>query len=103
MLDTLKNQPTTVDLSKYRSTLKNQAIVDEAEKLLKGFKPVAYDVSETLKAIDAFEGKAVSILSVSSRGFLWFDGMGIVVVVARPVGVECCGEGNGDVGKEMID
>lgn len=59
-LDALKNQPTTVDLSKYRSTLKNQAIVDEAEGLLKGFKPVAYDVAETLKAIEAFESKAVS-------------------------------------------
>lgn len=40
--------------------LKNKAIVDEAEKLLKDFKPVVYDVSGHVKAIEAFEVKAVS-------------------------------------------
>ncbi|KAE9404493.1 ATP synthase d subunit [Gymnopus androsaceus JB14] len=53
-------QPTTVDFSHYRSVLKNKSIVDEAEKLLKDFKPVTYDVKEHIKAIDAFEAKAVS-------------------------------------------
>ncbi|KAH7869024.1 ATP synthase d subunit [Lentinula edodes] len=57
---TYSNQPTTVDFSHYRSVLKNKAIVDEAEKLLKDFKPVTYDVSEHIKAIEAFEAKAVS-------------------------------------------
>jgi len=57
---TYANQPTTVDFEHYRSVLKNKAIVDEAEKLLKEFKPVTYDVSEHLKAIDAFEAKAVA-------------------------------------------
>ena len=52
-------QPTTVDLEHYRSVLKNKAIVDEAEKILKDFKPVSYDVSSHIKAIDAFETKAV--------------------------------------------
>lgn len=52
-------QPTTVDFSHYRSVLKNKSIVDEAEKLLKDFKPVTYDVKEHIKAIDAFEAKAV--------------------------------------------
>jgi F-type H+-transporting ATPase subunit d len=53
------NQPTTVDFAHYRSTLKNQAIVDEAEKILKEFKPVTYDVNTHVKAIETFEAKAV--------------------------------------------
>ncbi|KAJ3527273.1 hypothetical protein NMY22_g9849 [Coprinellus aureogranulatus] len=53
-------QPTTVDFAHYRSVLKNKAIVDEAEKLLKDFKPTTYDVSATLKAIETFEAKAVA-------------------------------------------
>ncbi|KAF5333425.1 hypothetical protein D9611_002347 [Ephemerocybe angulata] len=54
------SQPTTVDFAHYRSVLKNKAIVDEAEKLLKEFKPTTYDVSATLQAIETFEAKAVS-------------------------------------------
>lgn len=53
------SQPTTVDFAKYRDVLKNKEIVDEAEKLFKSFKPVTYDVSAQLKAIDAFQAKAV--------------------------------------------
>ncbi|CAK5262661.1 unnamed protein product [Mycena citricolor] len=52
-------EPTTVDIAHYRSVLRNQAVVDEAEKLLKGFKPVTYDVDAHVKAIEAFEAKAV--------------------------------------------
>jgi len=55
----LSSQPTTVDLSHYRSILKNKAIVDEAEKILKDFQPVSYDVSAHIKAIETFETKAV--------------------------------------------
>lgn len=40
--------------------LKNKAIVEEGEKLLKNFKPVDYDLGAQIKAISAFEGKAVS-------------------------------------------
>jgi F-type H+-transporting ATPase subunit d len=58
----LAQQSTTVDLSHYRSVLKNQAVVDEAEKLLRDFKPVTYDVSGHVKAIEAFEAKAVRVL-----------------------------------------
>jgi len=54
-------QPTTVDFAHYRSVLKNQAIVDEAEKLLKDFKPMSYDASSYVKAIETFEAKAVSV------------------------------------------
>lgn len=40
--------------------LKNQAVVDEAERALQSFKPVTYDVKAHIKAIEAFEVKAVS-------------------------------------------
>ncbi|KAH8830568.1 hypothetical protein DL96DRAFT_1593467 [Flagelloscypha sp. PMI_526] len=56
-------QPTTVDFAHYRSVLKNKAIVDELEKILKDFKPVTYDVNAQIKAIDAFEAKAVQSAS----------------------------------------
>lgn len=35
--------------------------MDEAERALKGFKPVTYDVQAHIKAIEAFEAKAVSV------------------------------------------
>jgi F-type H+-transporting ATPase subunit d len=60
----LASQPTTVDLAHYRSVLKNQAIVNEAEKLLNGFKPVTYDVTAHIKAIETFETKAVSLVAI---------------------------------------
>jgi hypothetical protein len=59
-LTALKAEKTDVDLSYYKSTLKNQSVVSQAEKILKDFKPVTYDVASQLKAIDAFEAKAVS-------------------------------------------
>ncbi|KAI0346991.1 ATP synthase d subunit [Trametopsis cervina] len=55
----LNSQPTSVDLAHYRSVLKNKAIVDEAEKILSSFKPVTYDVTAHVKAIETFETKAV--------------------------------------------
>jgi F-type H+-transporting ATPase subunit d len=61
VLDELKNQPTAVDFAHYRSTLKNQKIVDQAEKALKDFKPVTYNLDAQLKAIDQFQAKAVSV------------------------------------------
>ncbi|KAJ3847123.1 ATP synthase d subunit [Lentinula lateritia] len=57
---TYSSQPTIVSFSHYCSVLKNKAIVDEAEKLLKDFKPVTYIVSKHIKTIRAFEAKAVS-------------------------------------------
>jgi F-type H+-transporting ATPase subunit d len=53
------SQPTTVDIEHYRSILKNKAIVDDAAKLLREFKPVTYDVGAHVKAIEAFESTAV--------------------------------------------
>ncbi|KAF7978333.1 hypothetical protein HWV62_36095 [Athelia sp. TMB] len=54
------SQPTTVDLAHYRSILKNQAVVDDVAKLLADFKPVTYDVSAHVKAIETFEATAVA-------------------------------------------
>jgi F-type H+-transporting ATPase subunit d len=56
---TLASQPTSVDFSHYRNVLKNQAVVDEAERVMREFKPVTYDVSAHVKAIETFEAKAV--------------------------------------------
>jgi hypothetical protein len=58
----LSSQPTAVDFTYYRSILKNQNIVNEAEKLLKDFKPVTYDVNAHVKTIEAFEEKAVCLV-----------------------------------------
>jgi len=58
-LQTLHEQPTTVDFAQYRSVLKNQAVVDEIEKRFNAFKPATYDVNRQLKAIEAFEVEAV--------------------------------------------
>lgn len=44
--------------------LKNKAIVDEAEKIMRDFKPVTYDVSTHIKAIETFETKAVRIIAL---------------------------------------
>lgn len=55
----LSELPTTVDFSAYRSVLKNQAVIDEIEKRFTAFKPVSYDVSRQLKAIDTFAAEAV--------------------------------------------
>ena len=41
--------------------LRNKAVVDEAEKILRDFKPVTYDVSTQIKAIETFEAKAVRL------------------------------------------
>ena len=58
----LSSQPAMVDLTHYRSMLKNKAIVDDAEKLLNEFKPVTYDVNAHVKAIETFEAKAVGVI-----------------------------------------
>jgi F-type H+-transporting ATPase subunit d len=59
-------QPATVDLTHYRSILKNEGIVDDAEKLLNEFKPVTYDVNAHVKAIETFEAKAVGVFVPST-------------------------------------
>ena len=59
--NSISGQPTTVDFSHYRAVLKNQAIVDEAEKILNNLKPRTYDVNVHIKAIETFEAKAVGL------------------------------------------
>ncbi|KDN53142.1 putative ATP7-F1F0-ATPase complex, FO D subunit [Tilletiaria anomala UBC 951] len=58
-LNQLKAERTDIDFAHYKALLKNQDVVNQAEKILKDFKPVTYDVAAHLKAIDAFEAKAV--------------------------------------------
>ncbi|KAI8989974.1 hypothetical protein BDB01DRAFT_779586 [Pilobolus umbonatus] len=60
ILGELKEQNTTVDFSRYRKVLKNQAVVDQAEKAISGFKPIAYNLDAQLNAINQFETKAVA-------------------------------------------
>jgi ATP synthase D chain, mitochondrial (ATP5H) len=55
----LQEQPQSVDFSHYRTVLKNTAVVDEIEKAFQNWKPVTYDVSRQIKAIEAFEAQAV--------------------------------------------
>jgi len=56
----LKSSVPEIDLSHYKSILKDQAAVQNAEKVLREFKPVDYDLSKWNGVVDAFEGKAVA-------------------------------------------
>ena len=58
-LNVLSNAPQTVHFASYRSTLKNQAIIDEIEGHVKRFRPVTYDVGRQIRAISAFETEAI--------------------------------------------
>ncbi|KAI9805004.1 MAG: ATP synthase d subunit [Piccolia ochrophora] len=58
-VNALSEQPKTVDFNRYRSTLKNQAVIDEIENHFKSFKPKTYDVGRQIKTIEAFEAQAV--------------------------------------------
>ncbi|KAJ9096362.1 hypothetical protein QFC21_005183 [Naganishia friedmannii] len=55
----LKASIPEVDLARYKSILKDQRAVEQAQKVLSEFKPVSYDVAKFTSAIDAFEGRAV--------------------------------------------
>lgn len=52
--------------------MKNKEIVQEGEKIFKSFKPVDYDVQAQLKAISAFEGKAVRLPQTLSLPILYY-------------------------------
>jgi F-type H+-transporting ATPase subunit d len=56
----LKSTVPEIDLSHYKSILKDQSAVQNAEKVLREFKPVDYDLSKWNGVVDAFEGKAVA-------------------------------------------
>ncbi|WVN86659.1 uncharacterized protein L203_101828 [Cryptococcus depauperatus CBS 7841] len=56
----LKSTAPELDISHYKSVLKDQQAVQLAEKVLKEFKAVDYDVSKWNGVVEAFEGKAVA-------------------------------------------
>ncbi|ADV19439.1 F-type H+-transporting ATPase subunit D [Cryptococcus gattii Ru294] len=56
----LKATTPSIDLSHYKSVLKDQQAVQLAEKVLGDFKPVDYDVSKWNGVVEAFEGKAIA-------------------------------------------
>ena len=58
-LQLLQDSPQNVDFGHYRSVLKNTAVIDEIEQHFKSFKPVTYDVSKQVKAIESFEQVAM--------------------------------------------
>lgn len=58
-LNALRTSRTEIDFAYYKSTLKNQKVIDQIEKAAREFKPVTYDVGTILKGIEAFEGEAV--------------------------------------------
>ncbi|CCF48471.1 hypothetical protein NDA11_006235 [Ustilago hordei] len=62
----LKQQNTDVDFAHYNKVLRNKDVVSQAQKILSEFKPVTFDVKAQLKAIDAFEAKAVEQAQASS-------------------------------------
>ncbi|CUM63983.1 uncharacterized protein PRCAT00001571001 [Priceomyces carsonii] len=66
----LKEQPTEVDFSHYKSILKNSQVVDEIQKAVSSFKPATYDVSKNLKTIDIFEEKAVENAKLTEKSVL---------------------------------
>lgn len=63
----LKSTTPEIDLSHYKSILKDQSAVQNAEKVLREFKPVDYDLSKWNGVVDAFEGKAVSLVQCGRR------------------------------------
>ena len=57
----LKSTIPEIDLSHYKSVLKDQAAVAQLEKVLRDFKAVNYDVSKWDNLVNSFETKAVSM------------------------------------------
>lgn len=49
----------TIDLARYKSILKDQSALQNAEKVLSSFKPVSYDLGKITGVVDAFESRAV--------------------------------------------
>ena len=60
MVPSYRQSVTQVDFAHYKNVLKNQQVVSDLEQTWKSFKPADYDVNAQLKAIEAFQGKAVS-------------------------------------------
>ncbi|ODV64869.1 mitochondrial ATP synthase [Hyphopichia burtonii NRRL Y-1933] len=69
-IQSLEAQSTQVDFDKYKSVLKNSAVVEEVRSKVQAFKPVTYDVSKTLKTIDVFEAKAIENAKLTEKSVL---------------------------------
>ncbi|KAJ1549403.1 ATP synthase d subunit, partial [Nowakowskiella sp. JEL0078] len=54
----LKEHQATINFDAYRAILSNKAVVDEAERALKAFKPATFDLTEQIRIIDQQEAKA---------------------------------------------
>ncbi|EJT97618.1 mitochondrial ATP synthase [Dacryopinax primogenitus] len=63
----LSSQPTTVDFAHYRAVLRNKAVVDECEKIMRDFKPKEVDTGAWIKSIESFEGKAVESAQATEK------------------------------------
>lgn len=46
-------------MARYKSVLKDQSAIQNAEKVLSSFKPVTYDLGKVTGVVDAFEARAV--------------------------------------------
>lgn len=55
----LRSSAPQLDLAKYKSVLKDQSALQNAEKVLSSFKPVSYDLGKIQGVVDAFESRAV--------------------------------------------
>ena len=60
LLTQLREQDKPLEFGQYRQILRNQKIVDEAEKLWRDFKPSKVDVAKQLDVLNQVEAKAVS-------------------------------------------
>jgi F-type H+-transporting ATPase subunit d len=58
-------------LGHYKTVLKDQRAVQEAEKALSAFKPVGYEVDKWNGVVEAFEGKAVRLRGLSRAKCPW--------------------------------
>lgn len=75
----MKTSTPKIDLEHYKSILKDQSAVNNAQKVLSEFKPVDYDVSKWNGVVEAFEGKAVSRVLVCLSGFLDWVNRGVIL------------------------
>ncbi|KAL2912006.1 ATP synthase d subunit [Polyrhizophydium stewartii] len=56
----LKDHQVSIDIERYRAVLKNQKVVEEAERALKSFRPATVDLTDQLRVIETHEAKAVA-------------------------------------------
>ncbi len=64
----LRSTIPAIDMSHYRSVLRDQSAVGQVEKVLGDFKPVDYDLGKWNGVVEAFQGKAVSAVLSSKFG-----------------------------------